>query len=150
MAKSLDVEAFVRRHSLEPVRESLNTDYYASDDLLVAIPREGSKDNGESALSNRESQASFFRELGRKGGVVIFFDRMTSQDKDARRVYERMDDVLTGTAMVGGSALTRAMISFFLGIARPRVPVKLFSEFEDAVAWLSEINRTADRTLGAS
>ena len=79
---------------------------------------------------------------------MIFFDRMTSQDKDARKVYERMDDVLTGTAMVGGSALTRAMISFFLGIARPRVPIKLFAEFGDAVAWLEGINRQADRALG--
>lgn len=151
MGQPLDVEGLIRRHSLEAVGSSLNTDYFAgNNDVLVAIPREGSKDTGETARSNRESQAAFFRERGQKGGVVIFFDRMTSQDKDARRVYERMDDVLTGTAMVGGSALTRAMISFFLGIARPRVPIKLFSDFEEAVAWLDDINAKSERTLGSS
>lgn len=148
MAASLDVEALVRTHSLEAVGTSINTDYYAmNDDVLVAIPREGSKDTGETARDNRRAQSEFFTGRGKKGAIIIFFDRMTSQDKDARKVYEGMGDVLTCTALVGGTMLTRAMVSFFLGIARPTVPIKLFGEFEAALTWLNAMNRTVDRTL---
>ena len=153
MVSTLDVEALVQRYSMKRTGESDNTVYYALDDgVLVAVPHEGSKDTGSSARSNRAEQVKYFRERGKKGGIVIFFDRMLSQDKDARRVYEGMDVALTCTALVGGSMLARAMFSFFLGIARPRVPVKLFGDFESALSWVRETNRKADRKLpeGAS
>jgi len=149
MASNLDIRALRDTYSLEPCGNSINTDYYALDEgLLIAIPHDGSKDTGDTALSNREEQAKYFRERGQRGGIVIFFDRMTSQDKDARRVYERMDDVLTATALVGGTMLTRAMVSFFLGLAKTRVPIKLFADIGPALVWLRERNATSDRALG--
>lgn len=151
MASSLDVEALKRQYALEAVGTTLNTDYFRLDDgVLVAIPHDGSKDDGKSAASNREAQIAYFEKYGKKGGVVIFFDRMTSQDKDARQIYEGMNVALTCTALVGGTMLTRAMFSFFLGISRPKVPIRLFKEMEPAVAWIREVNQTANRTLEVS
>lgn len=148
MAEKLDVGELVRKHSLRPMGATVNTDYYAfDDDVLVAVPFEGSRDDGPSARSNYDLQTNYFRGRGRKGGVIIFFDRMTSQDREARTIYADMDRSLTATALVGGSMLTRAMASFLLGIARPRVPIKLFSNFDDALAWVRDMNRTADRAL---
>lgn len=148
MATGVDVGALVQRHALQRFGESENTVYYSlDDDVLVAVPHEGSRDTGSSARSNRDAQVRYFREKGRKGGVIILFDRMTSQDKDARKVYEGMDDALTCSALVGGSMLSRAMFSFFLGISRPKVPVKLFADVESALRWIREVNQRADRTL---
>lgn len=144
----IDVGELIRRLSLSPVGQSANTAYYAlDDDVLFGIPELGSKDTGPTAWDNRRAQVRYFRERGKKGGVVIFFDRMVSQDKDARRAYETMDCALTCCALVGGSMLTRAMFSFFLGVARPRVPIKLFGDAESAVRWIREVNQRADRTL---
>lgn len=148
MANTLDVDGLIAEHSLTALGESANTDYFAlDDDVLVGIPRQGSLDDGSTAQSNADFQIGFFRERGRKGGVVIFFDRMANQNREARKVYAEMDVAVTATALVGGSALTRAMASFFLGIARPKVPVKLFADFEGAVRWLRSVNATADRAL---
>lgn len=150
MAEALDIAELVGKHGLTPAGRTINTDYFAvDDDVLVAVPFEGSRDDGASARSNRDHQASYFRARGRKGGVIIFFDRMKSQDREARTIYADMDTELTATALVGGSMLTRAMASFLLGIARPKVPLKLFPNFELALEWVREMNRSADRAFGA-
>lgn len=148
MADTLDVAGLVKKNALRPAGTTINTEYYAlGDDILVAIPFEGSRDDGRSARSNVELQANYFRGRGRRGGIIIFFDRMKSQDREARTIYSDMDRVLTATGLVGGSMLSRAMASFLLGIARPKVPIKLFPTFEAALEWVREMNRTADRAL---
>ncbi|HEU4534975.1 MAG TPA: hypothetical protein VFS00_12695, partial [Polyangiaceae bacterium] len=119
----MDVAELVKKNSLKPAGTTTNTEYYSiDDDILVAIPFEGSKDDGATARSNRDHQTSYFRDRGKKGGIIIFFDRMKSQDREARMIYTDMDRVLTATALVGGSMLGRAMASFLMGIARPKVP----------------------------
>ncbi|MEM1029796.1 MAG: hypothetical protein AAGA56_00830 [Myxococcota bacterium] len=143
---SLDVQALVQRHDLEKVTESANSEYYAlPDGVLVTIPFEGSTDDRATAEENKKIQNAYYEERGRKGGIVIFFDRMKSQDKDARKVYETVE-MLTCTAMVGGSLLTRAMFSFFIGISRPTMPIKLFADFESAVRWVREQQAAAAAT----
>ncbi|MEM9695882.1 MAG: hypothetical protein AAGA56_25285, partial [Myxococcota bacterium] len=97
-----------------------------------------SSDTEASAKENCAFQTDFFTERGKKGGVIVFFDRMKSQDKDARRVYGEIRS-LSCTAMVGGTLLTRAMFSFFLGVARPKVPVKLFGDVEGALTWVRAV-----------
>lgn len=149
MADTLDVTELVRKNALKPAGKTINTDYYAFDeDILVAVPFEGSKDDGLTARGNTALQIEYFRQRGCKGGIIILFDRMKSQDREARTIYADMDRALTATALVGGSMLTRAMASFLLGIARPKVPIKLFPTFELALEWVREMNRTSDRTLG--
>ncbi|HEU4409862.1 MAG TPA: hypothetical protein VFS43_31705 [Polyangiaceae bacterium] len=148
MAETLDVAELVKKNALKPAGTTANTEYYAlDDDILVAIPFEGSKDDGATARGNRDHQTNYFRDRGQKGGIIIFFDRMKSQDREARMIYTDMDRALTATALVGGSMLGRAMASFLMGIARPKVPIRLFPTFEAALEWVREMNRTADRTL---
>jgi hypothetical protein len=47
--------------------------------------------------------------------------------------------------MIGGSMLARAIGSFFLGLARPRVPFKLVATFPEGMAWARKL--LAERTL---
>jgi hypothetical protein len=149
MADALDIPDLVKKNSLEAAGSTSNTDYYAftGDDILVAIPFDGANDDGRSARGNCDHQTKYFRDRGKKGGIIIFFDRMKSQDREARTVYADMDRVLTATALVGGSMLGRAMASFLMGIARPKVPIKLFPTFEAALEWVREMNRSANRAL---
>ena len=44
-------------------------------------------------------------------------------------------------AMIGGTALGRAMISFFLGLTKPLMPIRLFKDYESAVVWARQMNR---------
>jgi hypothetical protein len=36
--------------------------------------------------------------------------------------------------------LSRAIASFFLGLSRPRTPVRMFRAFDDALSWARELN----------
>ncbi len=97
-----------------------NTKYFEVEpDILAAVPDKGSSDDGESARANQNFQNSYWHKAGHGGVVLVFFDRMVSQDKDARRVYQREVDlmVMRASALVGGSLIGRAMFSFFLGIS---------------------------------
>jgi hypothetical protein len=73
---------------------------------------------------------------------------MTGQDSEARRLYGHLPDlnVLRGSALVGGTMLGRAIGTFFLGVARPRIPVQLFSSVEEAVAWARSLNGAAAKS----
>ena len=97
------------------------------------------------ARENVEFQMEYLRTHGQAGVVVVFFDRMTGQDSEARRLYGNLPDlkVLRGSALVGGTMLGRAIGTFFLGVARPRIPVQLFSSVEEAVAWARSLNGAA-------
>lgn len=123
------------------VGDSSNTRYFAvAERILGGVPLPGSKDDRASAEENVVFQNGYFR-TSQPGVVVIFFDNLASQDKDARRVYQTMPDAkwMLGTALVGGSLLSRAMGSFFLGLSKPRIPVKMFKNLDDAKVWASEL-----------
>lgn len=123
-----------------PTGETINTRYFAIEPgILAALPFPGAKDDEESARQNIEFQLGYLRRT-RAGVVIVFFDNMVSQDKGARSVYQTVPDprVLVGTALVGGSLLSRAMGSFFMGLSKPKVPVKMFAAWEPALDWAHE------------
>lgn len=120
-----------------------NTQYYEIEPgILGAVPDQGMSDDEQSARQNNVFQMEYFRGSRKPGCVVVFFDRMKGQDAAARRVYQREPDskLLLGTALVGGSLLGRAMASFFLGLSKAQVPVKLFGDLGDALLWARTVS----------
>jgi hypothetical protein len=125
----------------EHVGDTVNTRYFAiADGILGGVPRPGSVDDAATARENTLFQNAYFR-ASQPGVVAVFFDNLISQDKDARRIYQTMPDptLLVGTALVGGTLLSRAMGSFFLGLSKPKVPVKMFGTLDDALDWARQI-----------
>ena len=119
-----------------------NTEYYEVEPgILAALPHLGASDDESSARQNNLFQMEYFRASQRPGCVLVLFDRMKGQDAGARRVYQREPDskLLLGTGLVGGTLLGRAMASFFLGMSKTQVPVKLFGDFNDALQWARAI-----------
>lgn len=119
------------------VGESANTRYFAVEPrILAGIPRVGTVDDEKSALDNVAFQHAYF-ERHEPGVVIVFFDNMVSQDKGARAVYQSSTNasLLLATALVGGNLLSRAMGSFFMGLSKPTMPVKMFGTLDEAVVW---------------
>lgn len=136
----------INTSSWQPIGETSNIRYYEIEPhIIAAVPHQGSSDTGATARENIEFQMEYLRTHGQAGVVVVFFDRMTGQDSEARRLYGHLPDlkVLRGSALVGGTMLGRAIGTFFLGVARPRIPVQLFSSVEEAVAWARSLNGAA-------
>jgi hypothetical protein len=130
------------------VGQTANTEYFLVEpNILAGVPFQGARDDFASATENQRFQNEYFRNAGSKGVIVVFFDRMVAQDAEARRVYGVDADLnaLHASALVGGTVLSRAIISFFLGMSRPRLPVKLFGTGADAIAWARELIATAGR-----
>ena len=119
-----------------------NSRYFAPvDGVLAAVPHEGTIDTAETARQNQDFQHAYFEKLGRAGVIVIYFDLIKELNKDARTVYTQSDPrYLRGVALVGGTLLSRAMASFFMGIiSPPPIPLKMFASTEDALSWARDL-----------
>jgi hypothetical protein len=124
----------------KPVGQTSNTRYFLVEErVLAGVPPPGSVDDAKNARENIDFQQDYF-EKSRAGVTIIFFDNLVSQDKGARAVYQTRGDpnFLLGTALVGGNLLSRAMGSFFMGLSKPRVAVKMFRALDEAVVWARE------------
>ena len=114
--------------------------YEAGARILAAWPVDKMIDTAETAAANSAYQRDHFLAQGAPGVVVIFFDRIAHQDRGAREVYttRTTPDWACGIALIGGSMLTRALGSFFMGLSKPIVPTKMFADYEAAMPWILE------------
>lgn len=122
------------------VGQTVNTIIYIAEsdpDIIIVVPRKGTKDNAKDARENVEYFHSYARSQGRRCGSVVIMSNMLAQDAEARKAYQDMDTKLFyGGALVTESALSRALASFFVGLSRPKVPTKLFDTVENGIEWL--------------
>lgn len=128
-----------------PIGKSENADFYEIEEgLLAIVPFEGASDDERTAQQSVQIQHDYLKPRGRRAGVIVFMDPMVEQHASARTVYRDAPDpaFITCYALVGGTAFGRAVGSIFLGLAKPRVPTKLFATLDDALAWArSQRNR---------
>lgn len=126
----------------QSVGRTSNSSYFAAEPrILIAWPDEGTLDTAETAAENSAFQIQYFHGLDNRGVVVIYFDRMQGQDRGARKAYSaRTNDTWAlGIVLIGGSLLSRALGSFFMGLSRPTVPIRLFASYEAASPWIEQL-----------
>jgi len=136
--------------SWQAVGATSNTEYFVPESgVLIAMPLQGAADDEVTAQENVDFHHAHWRQLGRSGASVILFDRMTSQDKGARGVYASQSDpsLLTCAALVGGTLLSRAMASFFIGLTRPMIPAKMFPDLDSALVWARQMNEQRSQRI---
>lgn len=106
--------------------------------LIVIAPTLKSVETGDLALSGLKLLRRFADEAGKPIRVAILMDRIRDQTPEARRVWsqEISPDWYAKAALVAESMLGRAITSFYLGLARPPVPTKVFATLALAFAWL--------------
>lgn len=116
-----------------------NADFYEIEpNILAVVPFEGTEDDATTARQSVELQLEHLRRNGRRAGVVVFVDPVVAQDGGARTVYRELPDPTFQLcfALVGSSALGRAVGSVFLGLSRPRVPTRMFGDLASALGWV--------------
>jgi len=136
-----------------PCGRTSNSRYFeAHGKLLICIPDEKSTDTESSARENSRFQEQHWTECRRSGMCIVFFDFLIDQTAGARRVYSGFPfHQQRGTALVGGTALSRAIASFFMGLSLPTTPTKMFGSFADASKWcLGLLASEEGRSLGIS
>jgi len=122
------------------VGRTTNTVIYIAEsdaDIMIVVPREGTMDNAKDAQENVAYFHEYARNLGKPCGSVVIMTNMLSQEPEARRAYMAIDPKLFyAGSLVVENALSRALGSFFIGLTRPNLPMKLFNSIENAVEWL--------------
>ncbi len=106
-------------------------------DILVSVPMAGTKDTAVSAREYVAFLYSYARSTGKPCSCVVIMENILAQESEARRAYQEIDPKQVYAAgLVVASPLSRALGSFFMGLARPIAPTKLFDSVENAVEWL--------------
>ena len=67
---------------------------------------------------------------------LVDLRQVASIDRPAREFFMDRNPNYRAVALVAGSASTRMLANFFLGLKRGSIPVKMFTSDADAVAWL--------------
>ncbi|MEI6666644.1 MAG: hypothetical protein WCP29_00705 [Acidobacteriota bacterium] len=118
------------------------TDYYCADsDILLVIPQSGMVDTPQLAREHVDYQNAYARALGKPCSTLVVLSNLLSQDAESRRIYGEMGGtgLYFASALVVDNLLSRALGSFFIGLSKPRIPVKLFDTIEHGIAWLRSI-----------
>jgi hypothetical protein len=107
--------------------------------VVVAMPRQGFIQSEAAAQASLRVLDQIAREAKRKQAVIVFVDRVASQDSAARRVWAvpRAEETRCAQALVCGTMLARAIGSFFLGLNKAAVPTRMFADIDGAYAWAS-------------
>lgn len=127
----------------EQLGETDNARFYVIEaGILAVVPEPNSIDTEDTAKASVQLQHEYWTEQGRRGGSIIFMDRLRDSQAGARQVYTTMpnDKLITGFALVGGTVFGRAVASVFMGLNKPSAPTRMFGSFEEALSWLRRQN----------
>jgi hypothetical protein len=100
----------------------------------------GREDPGtETTLDDAHALVAAVRKAtgGTRRPVVMDISESKSVTRDARAYLagDEMEASVVAIALVVGSALSRALGSFYLTFNRPKVPTRLFGSMDEAVVW---------------
>ncbi len=119
------------------VGRTANSRYFVVErGILACVPDPKSSDTESSAKENVRFQELYWTERAEHGTCMVFFDQLVDQTAAARRVYATYPfRSQRATALVGGTALSRAIASFFTGLSQPATRTKFFGSATDAAEW---------------
>ncbi len=126
----------------EHIGNVAGSDYYAVDpDIILIVPQNSMVDTPETAQASADFQNAYAQKLGKKCGIVVIMSNLLSQDAETRRIYREVGENghFFGVALVVDSPLSRALASFFIGLHKPKIPIKLFDKFERSVEWIRSV-----------
>ena len=73
---------------------------------------------------------------GKRVPVLADIRQQKSMTREARTFYGNATDAFSALALFAGSPATQVIANFFIGLNRPNVPTKMFTDEEKALTWL--------------
>ena len=77
---------------------------------------------------------------GKRSPVLVDITKSKGITKECRQYYssEEVANVQSAVAMIVDSAFTKMIANFFIGLNKTLFPLKMFTNKEEAISWLSE------------
>ena len=94
------------------------------------------------AEASVEASVTVLQEAGgSKRPILVDMRHLKSMSRQSRVYYAGPDPPkhYTAVALIIASPLTRAIGNFFMGLNKPRIPIRLFTSEVDAAAWAKGI-----------
>lgn len=105
-----------------------------NDGIVRTKVKQGSEIKLEDAIENSKAVNSF---SAKQYTMIVDTTLAKSITKDARDYFSmngRVSKVIAFAILIK-SPLSKIIANFFMGLNKPRVPVKLFTQEQDAIAW---------------
>lgn len=115
--------------------------YELRGDLLVVTYKKDLKVNPEMAKEIIKERHDF---TNNKPVVLLVYNQgVVRMDKKAREYLSSGDGVkgIIAAGIVVGSPFTSFMANFFVSVNKPKMPVRVFSNSEDALTWLQKFRK---------
>jgi hypothetical protein len=74
--------------------------------------------------------------FGKRVPVLADIRKVKSMTREARKHYGRVTDMVSAIALLVASPATQVIATFFLGLNRPDVPTRMFTDEDAALTWL--------------
>ena len=91
-------------------------------------------------LEDAQKEVAFVKKNsgGQKTLAVVNITKVKSVDQKARQLYAGPEtgEVYKATALIVNSPVSKMLGNFFLGLNKPKMPVKLFNSVEEGIKWL--------------
>ncbi len=132
------------RHKLVKKSESewteTETSYarFRKDGILEVLCKDGAEETLDTAKENLEIGKSLVGDHAPVPYLQVF-GGVLNVTREAQRYYAESEDaqkLVTKIALVINSYISRVLGNLFLGLNRPIMPVKLFTDEEKALDWL--------------
>ena len=115
--------------------------YELRGDLLVVTYKKDLKVNPEMAKEIIKERHEFTN--NRPVVLLVYNQGVVRMDKKAREYLSSGDGVkgIIAAGIVVGSPFTSFMANFFVSVNKPKMPVRVFSNSEDALTWLQKFRK---------
>lgn len=110
--------------------------FWKEDGVLWGECFEGAEEGVEDAKEQIVAQRKMID--GRPLPFLMDIRRVRSLSREARAYFAGAEsaEVFRATALIVSSPLSRAIGNFFLGLNRAKMPTRLFTSVDEALAWL--------------
>lgn len=108
--------------------------WMGSDGIVRTKVKQGAEIVLEDAMENSKAVNSF---NGEKYTMIVDTTMAKSISKEARDYFSMKgrDSKVIAFAILINSPLSKIIANFFMGLNKPRVPVRLFTNENDAITW---------------
>lgn len=110
--------------------------YWFDDGILVSLSKSPKR-----TVANLTANITLVKKISnnKKVPLLIFLSNSPMPDKDARKfATEQLPHVYTAMAMVSKAKLAQFIMSVLFKFNKPPIPMKNFSNYEEAKQWLQQ------------
>ena len=124
------------------MRSSTGLTWLNENGIIIAVANEHETHTLKDAEENNRVTIILAQDIRRP--FLIDMTKVKSMSREARAFYAGPEPMkaLTAVAILTNSNMGKLVANFFLGLTKPQLPTRLFTDADAAIQWLSQYLKT--------